>query len=201
MALYGEFYPNFVGGVTVAGAGLRSRLEAIAFPDESRESHTIIIEKQHDHVSPTLWQKYAKGEFFRPPTPPPGGAADLAVRLDVTRGASSAPQVTDLSVILHGGRLARDDGPGRLSSGTGAVERFLLRFARMTYANMPATSPDATDAVRRQVYSWAWLARRPRPSQAAAAGRDRIWTWDHPQEPRPSARGGMLVLLADGSVR
>ena len=201
MALYGEFYPNFSGGVTVAGAGLRSRLEAIAFPDESRESHTIIIEKQHDHASPALMQKCAKGLFVGSPSPPPAGATGFAVRLDVTRGASSAPQVTDLSVILHGGRLVRDNGPARLSPGTDAVERFLLSFARMTYANMPATSPDATDAVRRTVYSWAWLARRPRPSQAPAAGPARISTWDHPQEPRPHARGGVLVLLADGSVR
>ena len=200
MALYGEFYPNFSGGVTVAGTGLRSRLEAIAFPDASRESHTIIIEKQHDHVSPTLMQKCAKGEFVRSPASPPAGAGDLAVRLDVTRGASSAPQVTDLSVILYGSRLARDGGPARLSPGTGVVERFLLSFARMTYANLPATSPDATDAVRRTVHSWAWLARRP-AGQTSFVGSDRIHTWDKVQELRTHARGGMLVLLADGNVR
>ena len=201
MALYGEFYPNFVGGVTVAGAGLRSRLEAIAFPDESRESHTIIIEKRHDHASPTLMKTCAEGRVTGSSTPSPAGATDFAVRLDVTRGAPSAPQVTELSVIVYGGRLTCLHGPGRLSSGTGAVERFLLSFARMTYANMPANAPDATHAVRGTVYSWAWLARRPRTGQTPAGGPDRIWTWDKVQELRPQARGGMLVLLADGSIR
>jgi hypothetical protein len=200
MALYGEFYPNFSGGVTVAGTGLRSRLDAIAFPGESRDSHTIVIEKQYDHVSPTLMLKCAKGQYVRAPAPL-AGTADLAVRLDVTRGALSMLPITDLSVILHGTRLARDDGSARLSPGTGAVERFLLSFARMTYANMPATSPDATAAVRTMVYSWAWLARRPRTGQTRAGGLDRISSWEKAQELRPSARTGMLVLLADGSVR
>jgi hypothetical protein len=69
MPIYAEFYPRFAGGVTVAGTGVRSQLEAIAFPGSVPAaskpaylpSRFIVVEMQLHAVPPALRQHSSQG--------------------------------------------------------------------------------------------------------------------------------------------
>lgn len=189
MPIYAVFSPRFVGGVTVAGTGVRSKLEAIAFPGSVPAgsgpsylpSRFILVEMQPHAVSPALRQRSSQGVHGRE-----------GVRWDFTKNSDFTVNISlpkdPAGVTVHGIVVERDPGIVRLSPGTHPVERFVLRYLRMTRTGMVSTVPDVTETLLTELGA---KAQRPAPSQTSktsAAG-------------RMPAHGDMMVLLQDGSVR
>jgi hypothetical protein len=131
---------------------------------------------------------FTKNSDFRLPD---GTRAHDGGRWDFTKNSDFTVNIswpTDpAGVTVHGVVVERDPGIVRLSPGTHPVERFVLRYLRMTRAGMASTAPDVTEAMRTELGAKAQRLAPSQPSTTSAGG-------------RMPAHGGMMILLQDGSV-
>jgi type VI protein secretion system component Hcp len=176
----GELYPRFSGGVTVGAQAGRSKLESIEFlaptpaggAPAARErgapgANEIVVTKLPDAASPALFKVCAQGYHIAPEQ------SGIAATIDFTRADGKGGEATELSVMLHGVVMERDNKTPRGGAGA-AAERYRIRYKKMTEANQPPSSPDVSHAVKAALM-------REAGSTASA--------------------GGVSVGMMDGSVR
>jgi prepilin-type processing-associated H-X9-DG protein len=72
----------------------------------------------------------------------------MVVKIDFTSSSGKDAEKTELSIMLHDVVMEKDNTIPRSGSGSVAAERFRLRYKKMTYANMPPSSPDASLSVK-----------------------------------------------------
>jgi hypothetical protein len=73
--------------------------------------------------------------------------AFLLVNIDFTRADGNGAETTELSITLHDVVMETDRATTPSGRGSASVERYRLRYKKMTYANMPQSSPDVSRAV------------------------------------------------------
>ncbi len=76
-----------------------------------------------------------------------GETKDPTVMVDFTRRDGRGGETTELSIRLHNVVVERDNAAPRSGFGNASVEKFRLRYGKMTYSNMPPSSPDVSRAV------------------------------------------------------
>lgn len=175
---FDNMYPVFLGGVTVGAYAGWSQLHVIDLGSWAKASgldvndkpgasslKEILVTKSTDRASPALQQICAVGRHL------PGRNNAVLGRIDFTEADGRGGEVTKLSLALHGVALELDKTAPQ-GSGT---ERYRLRYVKMTYANMPASSPDMSLAVRESLRT------------------QRTGTYH--------SGGGIVVVMGDGSVR
>ncbi len=203
---FDNMFPAFRGGVAVgAHAGwspLRSvefgGLRTVAEVQAARETsgvhlNDIIISKLNDCASPTLYQVCAAGTHI------PGGNDAIVARIDFTGADGRGTEITTLSIALHDVAISLDKTtPGVGGPGT-PLERYRLRYSKMTYANMPPSSPDVSQAVV------ASLMRQQAAQRSGDGPGDigmiRPGNYQTGGRARSHHSGGMVVVLMDGSHR
>ena len=152
---FDNVYAVFLGGVTLgARAGWR-RLHSIdlggwvkaAGLEVSFEPGTPAIRelagaKPTDRASPLLAQSRATGRHRT------GQNKTFVARIDFTNADGRGNEITALSIALHDVTIGLDKTTS-VGAGAGApVERYRLRYRKMTYANMSPSCPEVSQAGR-----------------------------------------------------
>jgi type VI protein secretion system component Hcp len=176
----GELYPRFSGGVTVGGQAGRSKLESIEFlaptpvggAPAGRErggpgANEIVVAKLPDAASPAFFKVCTQGRHIAPEQ------SGIAATIDFTRADGTGREATELSVLLHGVVMERDNKTPR-GGASATAERYRIRYTKMTDASQPPSSPDVSRIVK------AALAKEAGTTASA---------------------GGASVGMMDGSVR
>jgi type VI protein secretion system component Hcp len=144
MSAYLHLDPAFVGGVTVAGHAGWSKLRSFAFGQLPaagvQGANEIVVTKSRDSASPVFFRSCLQGVHY--------GRGGIVAKVDFTRPDGRGGEKTELSITLHGVVMERD----QRSAGTRAtLERYRLRYRKMTYSNMPPSSADVSLAVEQQL--------------------------------------------------
>ena len=148
MPVYAQFLDGggFVGGVTVGRHAGWTKLAGLSFVSSQSgspgaapaqgpgQTYEAVIDVQRtDLVSAKLYLSCSQGSHYSP----------IVVKLNFTRTDGKGGETTELGVALHGAVMERDKTVAS-SGGGNAVDRFRLHYQKMTFANLPASSPDVS---------------------------------------------------------
>jgi type VI protein secretion system component Hcp len=144
----GEVFPRFAGGVTVGAHASWSKLQTLEFSQPRTAggvpvapgTSEMVVTKLPDSASPTFFKVCAAGQHV------PAERSGIALRIDFTRADGKGGEATELSVTLHGVVMNRDNANPRSGGVSASTERYRLRYRKMTYSNMPASSADVSRA-------------------------------------------------------
>ena len=185
MPAYAKFFVHdggFRGDVMVGAHAGWSKLGSVAFTQlrpaggvqAVREQggvplNEILVTKLTDSASPFLGMACATGHHIQ------SSKNAIVVKLDFTRANGRGGEIAELSITLHGVVMERDNTAPRSGAGNAPAERFRLRYRKMTYSNMPPSSPDVSQIVRQS------LLMKAQPGQHNS--------------------GAIVVGMGDGSVK
>lgn len=133
----------FVGGLTVGRYAGWTKLTAIdlvtspsAGPQGRRGQGQYVITRVEHSATAKLYEYCTKGTH-------------IGVTLDLTSADGKGGERTELSVALHDVVVETDSRSlARVGSGLVAYEGFRLRYQKMTYSNMPVSSPDVSPVLK-----------------------------------------------------